>query len=554
MTAPTPIAQAVADLQSDQAKTERQRVTYAEGTVTAVSVANGTFSLLVSGQFGGAATVLSGIYAGGQVLPDVGSTAQVTLTGAQVTYTPTNLSPDAVGYRELDPTVGGDITTATSTASAAQVAASNAATAATNAQTAATQAQTTANGKNEVTWSTAAPTSQTPGVTAGDLWYQRSATTGVASGMWEWSGTLWQSRQLSDSVLSSLTANKIVTGTMSATLTISGVIQTAAAPASRIVLDAAGQRFYDASNVVSIDFNTTTGTATFRGIVEGALFRTSATGQRLEITGGGTAGGRTLTFYPAGAGQPAVFRSRDDVGGNAGISFDAGGVNRGYLNFTSTFADLGYWEGTPGSAVSFMRANPTGSTYGIEFSTGMEVSATTPQQRWFAGTYTYAALSQADGLGRVGKFSLNGPAALGGGGQQTSFSFGNNPAGIDADVYALRFISSNPGATGGFVYFSDKRLKKNVADYTAPVMDRVMATPIRQFTWTETGMAGYGFVAQEVPAEAQVRLSPDVPVEGVANPIGVSSEQLVVILWKAAQEQWAAILALQKAVATLAAR
>jgi hypothetical protein len=557
MTAPptaSPIAQAVAELQTDQAKTERQRVTYVEGTVTAVSPANGTFSALVAGQFGGAATVLSGIYAGGQVLPDVGATAQLTLTGAQVTYTPTNLSPDAVGYRELDATVGGDITTASSTASAAQRAASDAATAATAAQTAATQAQTTANGKNEVTWSTAAPTSQTPGVTAGDLWYQRSATTGVASGMWEWSGTLWQSRQLSDSVLSSLTANKIVTGNLSATVTITGVLMTAAPPASRIVLDAAGQRFYDASNVVSIDFNTTTGTAIFRGIVEGALFRTSASGQRLEITGGGTAGGRTLTFYPAGSGQPAVFRSRDDVGGNAGISFDAGGVNRGYLNFASTFADLGYWEGNPGSAVSWMRANPTGSGYGIEFSTAMRVSMTTPEVRWFDGPYTYASLRNGDGLSRVTKFSTQNNTNLGGAGSDTSFVFGVNPGGIDADVYALRFISSNPGATGGFVYFSDKRLKKNVKDYTSAVMDRVMATPIREFTWTETGATGYGFVAQEVPAEAQVRLSPDNPVEGVANPIGVSSEQLVVILWKAAQEQWAAIQDLQKAVATLAAR
>lgn len=547
MTAPTPLVEAVADLQSDQAKTAQQRQTFVEGTVTAVSVANGTFSVLVAGQFGGAATVLSGIYAGGQVLPDVGSTAQLLLTGAQITYIPTNLSPDAVGYRELDATVGGDITTASSTASAAQVAASNAATAATNAQTAATQAQTTANGKNEVTWSTAAPTSQTPGVTAGDLWYQRSATTGVASGMWEWSGTLWQSRQLSDSVLSSLTANKIVTGTMSATLTISGVIQTAAAPASRVVIDAAGQRFYDANNVISIDFNTTTGNATFRGVVESALFRTAPSGQRLEIA----AGSRTLTFYPA-SGNPATIGSVTDVAGAGGVLAQAGGSNYGFLNFTSTFADIGYWTGT--SASSYLHFNPTGSTYGIEMSTGQEISTTTPQQRWFAGTYTYAALSAADGLGRVGKFSLNGPASLGGGGASTSFTFGSNPAGIDADVYALRFISSNPGATGGFVYFSDKRLKKNVADYTAPVMDRVMATPIRQFTWTETGAAGYGFVAQEVPIEAQVRLSPDSPVEGVANPIGVSSEQLVVILWKAAQEQWAAFQALQRTVTTLAAR
>jgi hypothetical protein len=545
----SPLAAAVADVQQKQAKGEQQRISYAEGTVTATSTATGTFSMLVAGQAGGAATVLSGIYAGGQMLPDVGSPAQVMLTGSQITYIPSNLSPDAVGYRELDATVGTDISTASSTANAAQVAASNAATAATNAQTAATQAQTTANGKNEVTWSLNAPTSQTPGVTAGDIWWQRNAS-GVAIGLWEWSGSLWTSRQLSDLVISSITANKIVTGTVSATLTISGVIQTAAAPASRVVIDAAGQRFYDASNLVTIDFNTTTGSATFRGIVEGALIRTAASGQRLEIQSSGTAGGRTMTFYPAGAGQPSILYSRDDAGGNAGLTLETGGANHAFLNFTSTYADIGWTSAAGSSFVRVLDASGGSPSYavsvGVRAGQGMNITCDTAVD-FYAGATSWGSLGSDNSMSRFTRFAL-------GGAPQGGFSFGINRGEINADVYALRFLSSNPGATGGFIYFSDKRLKKNVTDYTSPVMDRVMGTPVRKFEWTETGASGYGFVAQEVPAEAQVQISPDSPVNGVANPVGISSEQLVVILWKAAQEQWAAIQALQKAVATLAAR
>jgi len=103
-------------------------------------------------------------------------------------------------------------------------------------------------------------------------------------------------------------------------------------------------------------------------------------------------------------------------------------------------------------------------------------------------------------------------------------------------VYGPRFISTNPGGTGGFVYFSDQRLKQNIRAAKFAALGQVLATPIRQFEWTASGDTEVGFVAQEVPADAQVRLSPDSPVAAVTDPVCVSAERMLVILWKAVQE------------------
>jgi hypothetical protein len=144
-------------------------------------------------------------------------------------------------------------------------------------------------------------------------------------------------------------------------------------------------------------------------------------------------------------------------------------------------------------------------------------------------------------LSRVTKFSTQNNTTLGGAGTDTSFTFGVNPGGIDADVYALRFISSNPGATGGFVYFSDQRMKHNITTADFSALTQIVNTPVRQFQWTDSGVADYGWVAQEAPTSAQVPLTPPSPVDTLTDVVGISSERMVVLLWKALQEIAAAI-------------
>lgn len=504
----------IADLRAKVHKLEAAQVRVVEAPVTAADTTSSTFTVSIAGGVDGTTQSLSGIAAPPQFMPDPGQTVKLTVAGPQPIFNvPPTVAADSITYRELDSTISTDIT---------------------GAVTSSTQAVAAANGKNNVTYSPNVAASTTPGKVAGDTWFQRNAS-GVIIGQWEWTGTAWASRTLSDLVISSVTAGKIVTGTLSATMTVTGAIQSSAT-GKRWTADANGIRLYDGvSTTPVIDLNSGTGSAVFRGVVEGALIRTSSTGQRLEIQ----SGSRAVTFYPVSAsGGAASFYSADDGSGNAGVTATAGSTNAkyGFLNFTSTFADIGYWEGSPGTATAWLRANPSASTYGIQISTGKEVSITTPRVRFFDGSVTYAALSSADGMARVGKFSLNGPADLGGAGPQTAFTFGQGPGGTDADLYGLRFISTNPGGTGGFVYFSDQRLKTNIKTAQFSALKQLLSIPVRSFDWAATGISDVGFIAQEVPVEAQVHLSPDAPLGGIADPMGVSTDKLVVWLIKALQE------------------
>lgn len=101
---------------------------------------------------------------------------------------------------------------AASAASAAQSDADAAASAASTAQGTADSALTAANGKNKVTYSTNAPSGTG---TVGDLWFQVDGT-GDVTGQWQWTGSAWQSRQATNTVIANLDAGKITTGTIAA--------------------------------------------------------------------------------------------------------------------------------------------------------------------------------------------------------------------------------------------------------------------------------------------------------------------------------------------------
>lgn len=366
----------------------------------------------------------------------------------------------------------------------------------------------------------------TPNAATSTTWVPTTVTAG-------WQPALLRSGAIEPKSL--VASNVVATGTVTAALLEAVLVLAtqviAGTPGgSRVEIDKAGVRLMSsvAGAAPVVDMNTGTGNATFRGTVEGALFKTSGDGQRLEIQGGGMAGGRTVTFYPAGGGLPATVYSRDDRQGNAGVSLAAGGAAHGFLNFTSTFADVGYTN-TNGTA-SFIRTSNDPYAVAIGVATTKSVSITCDSRiDFYTGNVMWGRLGADNSMERITKFAL-------GGGPNTTFTFGGVPGAVDADIYAQRFVSTNAGATGGFIYYSDERLKRNIRGASFPALQQVLATPIREFEWARGGSTDVGFVAQEVPAGAQVELSPDAPIDGVADPVGVSAERMLITLWKAVQE------------------
>lgn len=88
---------------------------------------------------------------------------------------------------------------------------------ATIASSQATLAQTTANGKNVVSYGTAAPSAS--GTKVGDLYFQFDGSNNVIA-QYTWNGSSWVSNQMTSTVIAQLDAGKITTGTLSS-ITIS---------------------------------------------------------------------------------------------------------------------------------------------------------------------------------------------------------------------------------------------------------------------------------------------------------------------------------------------
>lgn len=81
----------------------------------------------------------------------------------------------------------------------------------------ATSALTLAGTKSTVWYSTSAPT--TEGVD-GDMWWQRDAGTGAVQTVWEKRSGVWEQRTITSTVIDSITAGQITTGTIAAGVTV----------------------------------------------------------------------------------------------------------------------------------------------------------------------------------------------------------------------------------------------------------------------------------------------------------------------------------------------
>lgn len=153
---------------------------------------------------------------------------------------------------------------------------------------AAATAQSTADGKVRIFAQASAPGGMTAG-DVGDMWIETDADNRV----WVWDGDSWEDRRVGSAGIVSLAVDKLITGTLSAIITLSGTIKTAAS-GSRVEQDADGIRLYNSSDDVTVNLDTTTGLATLTG-----GFRSAIDGTRVEIgTGSDFFGGpQEARFY-----------------------------------------------------------------------------------------------------------------------------------------------------------------------------------------------------------------------------------------------------------------
>jgi len=158
----------------------------------------------------------------------------------------------------------------------------NAVLAALAAQRSAATAQTTADGKNSIYYAdVAAPgpgatPSNTPARKNGDRFINRNGTTGEVYAEWVWETNGWKPVNYGDSILRSLSVGKLVSGFLSADVTVSGTIKTAVTGA-RAELTNAGLKIYDANNAAI--FDATGGNLAMTGLFE----TTQAGGMKIAI-------------------------------------------------------------------------------------------------------------------------------------------------------------------------------------------------------------------------------------------------------------------------------
>ena len=267
----------IAGLRRQVKQLKQGRVTYRAATVTAVDTATSTFAADVEG-----AGETSGLYAEPSFLPAVGDTVRLSLVGAKPIYQPHRIGEDAVGYTELAPVVGGDISNAILTS---------------------TNAMTAANGKNKVTFSAANPSGS--GTVAGDPWFKRDTTTGVVTGSWEWDGAAWQSRTYGNLVLAGLDAGKITAGTINADIIVGAQVATGTS-GQRSGINSLGLFAYDSAGTKTVDLNGVS------NLITGTM-QTALTGRRIVTGASGSTG--EITFYPSTGTATSYLRSFTETAG-----------------------------------------------------------------------------------------------------------------------------------------------------------------------------------------------------------------------------------------------
>lgn len=501
----TDLVQRLAELRRDVAELQRGRVTHRLVQVTSADAGTSTFAAdLPDGQ------PLAGLSAPPQFLPAPGEWVRLRLEGATPIYDPAGIAEDAVTGREIAP---GAVDTG-------------------QLSPAVTTTLTAANGKTKATWSQLSPVEMTPTPTGGpgDIWYRLDGFgLGRVTEMFEYRDGVWGSRQLNDTVVASLTAGKLVAGTVSADITIAGRFATALT-GTRVEVNALGfQAWNGSTQTVSITGSTNLLTGTLKTATSGRrieMMATGNTGRASFIAPDGTTG--LVESWTQTSGEEAIRLamplSTTDWGGWNGISFQTN--DRAYLA-TGYMLSL-YGGGSTGTQAfevgetttrGTTAAGPTWTTriladpgrsaiYGPNGSSSFE--AQTSVLRMFVGDVNFEGSVDvvrhgvADTLKRSPRLLFRGEGGTVG--HYIKFI-------AEADSTSPRLEIRNSADTaygtvrGLFEQNSAREGKTNIADFTATsdaLLDKFRPRVYQRLMEDMPGGLGpleVGFVADELPTE-----------------------------------------------------
>lgn len=434
-----------------------------------------------------------------------------------------------------------DAAAAQTDAAAALAAASTAYDTAVAANTAASTAQTTANGKNKVTYSTAAP--GTTANTAGDIWYQYGTTSpnvGRIIGQWIGAGgTSWTSTTISGLVVANLDAGSITAGTLSVGIGITGPTNSFSVNAVSGVMTATGVNVTGTITATTGTFTgtvvattgtftgtviATTGTftgtviattGTFTGTVTattgsftGSIFSTNGTIGGWSISSSGiskTVGTKTMTLDSANAILTITDTSTGILSGG-GINITSGGTTGTYgaggLSFGGSVAvslnngDL-YLQG---GATSQIRLSPGAGLGSTTYWVQVEGHLNTAAYSLSAGTWSSSSTSLTAGT----YISATGAIIARRDNQIPFFANKYNATGT-TEMIRLIYNGSDAGGitttAGGVPAFrnaSDYRLKSNIADFNGAT-EIIKGTRLRTFSYNvEPDKLTVGFIAHEL--------------------------------------------------------
>lgn len=237
-------------------------------------------------------------------------------------------------------------------AAAAQASATTAYNTAIAANTAASTAQTTANGKNKVTYSTAAPGSTSNA--AGDIWFQYGTTSPnvgriIAQYMGN-GGTSWTQTTVSGLVIANIDAGSITTGTLSVglgittgtgTFTVNAVTGALFANSATIQGQVNATSGYFGSSTNGFSINSTGLVGIGSGVIIGGTITTAASGARIAFN---ESASNSIRIYPDASLQPGYI-SASSVSGVGSLRINGpytSGWNNSNIQLYSLAAGTSY--------------------------------------------------------------------------------------------------------------------------------------------------------------------------------------------------------------------
>jgi hypothetical protein len=237
-------------------------------------------------------------------------------------------------------------------AAAAQASATTAYNTAIAANTAASTAQTTANGKNKVTYSTAAPGSTSNA--AGDIWFQYgTASPNVGRIIAQYmgnGGTSWTQTTVSGLVIANIDAGSITTGTLSVglgittgtgTFTVNAVTGALFANSATIQGQVNATSGYFGSSTNGFSINSTGLVGIGSGVIIGGTITTASSGARIAFN---ESASNSIRIYPDASLQPGYI-SASSVSGVGSLRINGpytSGWNNSNIQLYSLAAGTSY--------------------------------------------------------------------------------------------------------------------------------------------------------------------------------------------------------------------